>query len=116
MKPEKTAASRIANERRGILCQMEGVWKSLAALQRLRGIIRAAAPKAEEVISYRIPTFRQHGMPVGFGATRHHCSFYLLSHSTVADHKEELAGTTPAPARSGFSQTRRCRRHWCESL
>ena len=63
-----------------------------AALQRLRGIIRAAAPKAEEGISYRIPTFRQHGMLVGFGATLHHCSFYLLSNSTVADHKEELAG------------------------
>jgi uncharacterized protein YdhG (YjbR/CyaY superfamily) len=63
-----------------------------AALQRLRAIIRAAAPKAEEGINYRIPTFRQHGMLVGFGATRNHCSFYLLSNSTVADHKDELAG------------------------
>jgi uncharacterized protein YdhG (YjbR/CyaY superfamily) len=63
-----------------------------AALQRLREIISAAAPKAEEGISYRIPTFRQHGMLVGFGATRNHCSFYRLSNSTVADHKAELAG------------------------
>jgi uncharacterized protein YdhG (YjbR/CyaY superfamily) len=61
-----------------------------AALQRLREIIRAAAPNAEEGISYRIPTFRQQGMLVGFGATRNHCSFYLLSNSTVADHKDEL--------------------------
>ena len=63
-----------------------------AALQRLRGMIKAAAPRAEEGISYRIPTFRQQGLLVGFGATRHHCSFYLLSNSTVADHQAELAG------------------------
>jgi uncharacterized protein YdhG (YjbR/CyaY superfamily) len=63
-----------------------------AALQRLRETIRAAAPKAEEGISYRIPVFRQHGMLVGFGATRNHCAFYLLSTSTIVDHKEELAG------------------------
>jgi len=62
-----------------------------AALQRLRETIRAVAPKAEEKISYRIPVFHQHGMLVGFGATRNHCAFYLLSNSTIADHKDELA-------------------------
>jgi uncharacterized protein YdhG (YjbR/CyaY superfamily) len=61
------------------------------ALERLRAIIRAAAPQAEECISYRIPTFRLHGALVGFGATANHCAFYLLSSSTVADHSRELA-------------------------
>jgi uncharacterized protein YdhG (YjbR/CyaY superfamily) len=61
------------------------------ALERLRGIIRAAAPQAEECISYRIPTFCLHGALVGFGATANHCAFYLLSSSTVADHSRELA-------------------------
>ena len=61
------------------------------ALQRLRGIIKTAAPDAEESISYRIPTFRLHGALVGFGATANHCAFYLLSSSTVADHRRELA-------------------------
>jgi uncharacterized protein YdhG (YjbR/CyaY superfamily) len=61
------------------------------ALERLRGIIRAAAPQAEECISYRIPTFRLHGALVGFGATANHCAFYLLSSCTVADHSRELA-------------------------
>ena len=61
------------------------------ALQRLRGIIKTAAPDAEEGISYRIPTFRLHGALVGFGATANHCAFYLLSSSTVADHSRELA-------------------------
>ena len=61
-----------------------------AALERLRRTIRAAAPKAEECISYQIPAYRQNGMLVGFGATAHHCAFYLMSSSTVEAHKDEL--------------------------
>ena len=57
-----------------------------AALQKLRKTIRAAAPKAEECISYQIAAFRLNGMLVGFGATRKHCAFYLMSASTVAAH------------------------------
>ena len=40
-----------------------------AALEKLRKVIRAAAPKAEECISYQLPAFRQNGMLVAFGAT-----------------------------------------------
>jgi uncharacterized protein YdhG (YjbR/CyaY superfamily) len=61
-----------------------------AALEKLRKTIRAAAPKAEECISYQIPAYRQNGMLVGFGATAKHCAFYLMSSSTVAAHKDEL--------------------------
>ncbi len=50
----------------------------------------SAAPTAEECISYGIPAFRLHGMLVGFGATAKHCSFYLMSSSTVEAHAEEL--------------------------
>jgi uncharacterized protein YdhG (YjbR/CyaY superfamily) len=62
-----------------------------AALERLRKTIRAAAPKAEECISYRLPSFRLNGMLVAFGATSKHCAFYLMSGSTVAAYKQELA-------------------------
>ena len=61
-----------------------------AALERLRRTIRAAAPKAEECISYQIPAYRQNGMLVGFGATPRHCAFYLMSSSTVEAHQDEL--------------------------
>jgi len=48
-----------------------------AALERLRKVIRAAAPKAEECISYGIPAFRLNGkFLVGLGAAATHCSFY----------------------------------------
>jgi uncharacterized protein YdhG (YjbR/CyaY superfamily) len=62
------------------------------ALEQLRKTIRAAAPKAEECISYQLPAFRQNGMLVGFGATANHCAFYLMSGSTVAAHRDDLAG------------------------
>src|SRR5260221_8515868 len=63
-----------------------------AALEKLRKTIKAAAPKAEERISYQICAFRQNGMLVGFGATANHCAFYLMSSSAVVAHKNELKG------------------------
>ena len=63
-----------------------------AALEKLRRTIRAAAPKAEECISYQLPAFRQDGMLVAFGATASHCAFYPMSPSTVEAHKDELKG------------------------
>jgi len=47
------------------------------ALEKLRKTVRAAAPKAEECISYGIPAFRLGGrLLVAFGAAANHCSFY----------------------------------------
>src|SRR5262245_25973471 len=63
-----------------------------AALEKLRKAIKAAAPAAEECISYGLAAFRHNGMLVGFGATANHCAFYLMSSSTVAAHKDELEG------------------------
>ena len=63
-----------------------------AALRKLRGIIRAAAPKAEECISYQIPAFRLNGMLVGFSASANHCAFYPMSSTTVEAHKKDLEG------------------------
>lgn len=58
-----------------------------AALERLRGIIKAAAPSAEECISYGLPAFRLDGrVLVYFGATAKHCSFFPGSGATVAAH------------------------------
>lgn len=47
-----------------------------AALEILRGQIRAAAPQAEETISYGLPTFKLQGNLVHFGAAAKHCAFY----------------------------------------
>jgi uncharacterized protein YdhG (YjbR/CyaY superfamily) len=61
-----------------------------AALERLRKTIRAAAPSAEECISYGLPAFRLNGVLVAFGARANHCAFYPMSSSTVAAYKDEL--------------------------
>lgn len=47
-----------------------------AALEVLRRQILAAAPGAEETISYGLPTFKLHGSLVHFGAAKGHCAFY----------------------------------------
>jgi uncharacterized protein YdhG (YjbR/CyaY superfamily) len=64
-----------------------------AALEKLRKAIKAAAPKAEECISYGLAAFRLDGKPlVAFGATATHCAFYPMSSSTVATHQDDLKG------------------------
>jgi len=61
-----------------------------AALEKLRKDIKAAAPRAEECISYGIPTFRLDGkMLVSFGAAKKHCAFYAGAHP-IRTHKAEL--------------------------
>lgn len=60
-----------------------------ATLEKLRKTIKAAAPKATEVISYQIPMYKHHGMLVGFAAFKDHCSFFPGA-KPIATHKDEL--------------------------
>lgn len=62
------------------------------ALQRLRDIIKQAAPKATECISYQLPAFRHDGkVLVGVGATGKHCALYLMSSTIIDGFGDELA-------------------------
>src|SRR4029077_18977714 len=64
-----------------------------AALERLRKIIRATVPKAEECISYQLPAFRLDGKCfVWFGAAANHCAIY----GVLGDHKDELKDYDPS--------------------
>lgn len=61
------------------------------ALEKLRKAIRAAAPKAEECISYGVPAFRLGGkFLVAFGAGANHCAFYPGGTAMKA-HRADLA-------------------------
>lgn len=63
-----------------------------AALEALRGIIRATAPAADEVIAYDMPAFRQHGrFLVSYAAYRHHCSLFPASARVRDACADELA-------------------------
>ena len=56
-----------------------------AILRRVRGIIRKALPRAEEVISYQIPTYKMHGTyVVYFAGWKKHYSLYPASDRLVA--------------------------------
>lgn len=54
-----------------------------AALETLRAQIRAAAPEAEEVISYQMPAFRQGRGLVAYAAFKAHCSLFPMSVKAV---------------------------------
>lgn len=61
-----------------------------AMLQAVRATVRAAAPDAEECISYGMPAFAQNGIVVYFAGLKNHIGFYPTS-GGVAAFESELA-------------------------
>lgn len=59
-------------------------------LQQLRQQIKQAAPKAEELISYQIPTYRQGGPLIHFAAFKNHCSLIGVSRKMIESFSKEL--------------------------
>ena len=54
------------------------------AMERLRGAIRAAAPDATEVITYKMPGFKTHGQfLVSYDAFKSHYSLFPASDAVV---------------------------------
>ena len=47
-----------------------------AILRKVRATVVAAAPDAHEIISYRMPALRQHGVLVYYAAFKNHIGFY----------------------------------------
>ncbi|MBL8058620.1 MAG: DUF1801 domain-containing protein [Anaerolineales bacterium] len=62
-----------------------------AILSQVRATIQAAAPQAEEKISYQMPTFTWHGNLVHFAAFKHHLGFYPTPSGTTKFQKELAA-------------------------
>ncbi len=62
-----------------------------AALEKIRKTIKAAAPKAEELISYGIAGYKYHGMLIYFAGFTNHVSVYPAPR-TAEPFKKELAG------------------------
>ena len=60
-------------------------------LRQLRDVIKAAAPKAEERISYGMPSYEHHGRLVYFAAFKNHVGLYAVGqeHDSYA---KELRG------------------------
>ena len=61
-------------------------------LGRLRSTIRKAVPEAQEVISYKMPTYTVHGRRLlYFAAWKQHYSIYAATEPVVAAFRDELA-------------------------
>lgn len=61
-----------------------------ALLRQMRRAIHAAAPDAQEIISYGMPAFAQHGNLVYFAAQKGYIGFYPTG-SGIAAFQQELA-------------------------
>lgn len=79
-------------------------------LDEMRETIRKAAPKAEEVISYNMPAFKQNSVLVYYAAYKNHIGFYPTPGPMVA-FKDELEkyqtskGAIQFPIESGISKS-----------
>jgi uncharacterized protein YdhG (YjbR/CyaY superfamily) len=62
-----------------------------AMLKKMRQIVKAAAPKAVEMISYQIPLYKHHGHLVAYAAFKNHVGFYVMSKRLMATFAEEFA-------------------------
>ena len=57
-------------------------------LNKLKQVIKEAAPNARETISYQMPTFKLNGNLVHFAAFKHHIGFYPTPSAISAFEKQ----------------------------
>jgi uncharacterized protein YdhG (YjbR/CyaY superfamily) len=62
-----------------------------AAITHLRKVVRAAAPEAEEVITYAMPGIALHGPLVSYFAFKKHCSFFPMGNAVFVGMADEIA-------------------------
>jgi uncharacterized protein YdhG (YjbR/CyaY superfamily) len=74
------------------------------ALQILRETIAAAAPEAEETISYAMPAFRYRGRAlVSYSAFKKHCSLFPMSAELIETHPEKVGAFATAKGTLHFT-------------
>ncbi len=60
-------------------------------LQKIRQLIKSAAPNTQEIISYNMPAFKATGVLVYFAACKNHLGFYPAGSVTTLFRKELMA-------------------------
>ena len=62
-----------------------------AAISHIRAVVRAAAPEAEEVITYAMPGIAFEGAVVSYFAFKKHCSFFPMGNAVFVGMSEDIA-------------------------
>lgn len=70
-------------------------------LEKMRKAIKTAAPGAEEVLSYQMPSYKYHGRLVYFAAHTKHIGFYPFK-TAINAFKKELKDFEGAPGTVRF--------------
>ncbi|MEO8023321.1 DUF1801 domain-containing protein [Polaromonas sp.] len=70
MKQDRTTPTNVDEYIEGFSLEVQAI------LQRVRQVVREAAPLAQEVISYGMPAFKQNGVLVYFAAFKGHIGLY----------------------------------------
>ena len=79
---------------------------SRAALQMLRKDIKAAAPRAVELIVWGMPAFKQGKLLVGYAAFIDHCSFFPMSATIVSEYAALLKDHSTTKGSIHFSASK----------
>ena len=105
MPVRKTSPLKRVGERKKVLAYLAALpADARRSLQRLRRDVKAAAPGAEDSISYGLPALRLNGRPlVCYKATRSHCSFHHLSSAVIRAHAKELKPYSTSPGTVRFA-------------
>ncbi|MBE7732753.1 iron chaperone [Devosia faecipullorum] len=61
------------------------------AIAHLRAVIRAAAPEAEEIITYAMPGIGLDGPLVSYSAFKKHCSLFPMGNAVFVGMADEIA-------------------------
>lgn len=96
----KKSVSRVREATRGVKAQsvdeyLAGVAEpGRSALREMRAAIRSVVPaEASEIISYRMPAFKQRVVLVWYAAFAKHCSLFPTA-AVIEEFKEDLRGYT----------------------
>jgi uncharacterized protein YdhG (YjbR/CyaY superfamily) len=79
--------------------------EAVPRLHELREAIKAAAPDAEEMISYQIPSYKLHGYLVGFAANKTHCGLYAITEDVLGAFADEVKPYLRSKNTLGFQLT-----------
>ncbi len=90
----KTFEDFIALRPENIKIRLEEMWQLIA---------NAIPAGSEEVISYQIPTYKYKGFLVGFGNTKTHISFYIMSTKLTQALAEEFKPYKPQKSTIAFA-------------